>query len=47
MAAVDDDLNSFDGEDLLADLEAQFGLKANPLAMDMPFFPDADRKSVV
>lgn len=43
MTAADGDLNSLDGEDLFAELEARFGLTANPLAMEQPFFPDASR----
>ena len=41
--AADNDLNGLDGEDLVAELEARYGLKADPLAMEQPFFPGASR----
>jgi DamX protein len=44
ITAADDDLNSLDDEDLFAEFEARYGLKADPLAMEQPFFPDASRQ---
>jgi DamX protein len=43
MTVEDNRFNTLDREDWLAELEARFGLKANPLVMDLPFFPDASR----
>jgi len=43
MTSADYELSRPGGGDLYADLETRFGLKANPLAMDSPFFPDASR----
>ena len=40
---IDDNLNSLDGGGLFPRLQQRFGLRANPLDMETPFFPDAMR----